>query len=163
MCQCPVALTNVTDGRLKATGTYAPQLWSQKSEIRCRGAALTLEAQGWVLLTSSSSWGSAVPGLVAAFLPPLPPSSHGFSSVCVHVFSSVSLVRMLGIGFKAHPGKTLNVLTSTKPLFQIRSHSQVWGEDMHVSLGGHRSARCWYQACAGRSGQPWRAAVSAEE
>ena len=43
---------------------------------------------GRVLPASSSFWGlqASVPGLVAAFLPSLPPSPRGFSSVSVSVF-----------------------------------------------------------------------------
>ena len=82
-----------------------------------------------------------IPWLVTASLQSLPLSSY--SLLCVSMSSLLSLVRTLVTGFRAHwhnPEysylKVLNLITSTKTLFQIRSHSKVPGVKMWTYLLG---------------------------
>ena len=70
---------------------------------------------------------------LTADLRSLPSSSHGFS--CVGVCSSLSLIGYFSLEFTVHPNsagshlKILTWITSQRPLFYMRSHSELLSGD----------------------------------
>lgn len=110
----------------------SPSSRDQKSTIKVVAGLCSLKILGEnALLPLPVSGGSRCSLACATSLWSLPPSPHGCLLLCIHIFSSLSLLRAFVIGLRTYLGmishhEIFNLITSAKTLSKLCPIHKLW-------------------------------------